>query len=132
VKGKLYIVPTFLSDADSNTILEGNKTVVNALTCFIVEDVKTARRHLRAMGYKKNFDEEVTFFEWDKHKGNPIHSWLEKCEQGFDVGSDERMRHTLHCRSGKLDCEGSASQKHSSGAYGWGELDFIGVDGEWV
>lgn len=86
MKGKLYIVPTFLSDADSNTILEGNKTVVNTLTCFIVEDVKTARRHLRAMGYKKNFDEEVTFFEWDKHKGNPIHSWLEKCEQGFDVG----------------------------------------------
>ncbi|HEY0261898.1 MAG TPA: SAM-dependent methyltransferase [Chitinophagales bacterium] len=85
-KGKLYLIPTFLSETDSNTILPHNVEIVKTLNHFVVENLRTARRHLRAMGYTKNFDTEVTMYEWDKHKGNPIHSWLAVCESGASIG----------------------------------------------
>lgn len=84
--GKLYLIPTFLSETDSNTILPHNVEIVKTLNHFIVENLRTARRHLRAMGYTKNFDTEVTLYEWDKHKGNAIHSWLSVCERGEGIG----------------------------------------------
>lgn len=84
--GKLYLVPTFLSETDSKAILPHNVEIVKTLNHFIVENLRTARRHLRAMGYTKNFDTEVTLYEWDKHKWNPVHSWLSVCETGESIG----------------------------------------------
>ena len=85
-KGALFLIPTYLSDASADTILAINKEIIFKLNYFIVENIKTARRNLRAMGYTKNFDTEVTFFEWNKHGSNAIHQWLLPCESGNDVG----------------------------------------------
>ena len=64
-KGTLYLIPTYLSEAGNDTILTINKSVVYEVNHFIVESLKTARRNLRSMGYTKNFDTEVAFFEWN-------------------------------------------------------------------
>ncbi len=41
--------------------------MVELLDEFVVENAKTARRYLRAIGYRKNFDTEVIIRELDKH-----------------------------------------------------------------
>lgn len=79
-KSALYIIPTFLSEVGAPSLVEANMTIVNQLSVFIVENLRTARRHLRAMGYTKNFDTEVTFFEWNKHAKNPISQWFKHVE----------------------------------------------------
>ncbi len=65
--GVLYLIPSFLGENDTAIIPQQVKDVLEGLNEFIVENAKTARRYLRAVGYKKNFDAEVTLHELDKH-----------------------------------------------------------------
>lgn len=62
----LILIPTDLG-GNVSVISSEVRAVVSQLDCFIVENLRSARRYLRSIGYKKNFDEEVTFFELDKH-----------------------------------------------------------------
>ncbi|HWB64497.1 MAG TPA: SAM-dependent methyltransferase [Chitinophagales bacterium] len=64
---KLYLIPSFLGQDDKTIIPEQVQTVVSLLDEFIVENARTARRYLRAIGYTKNFDTEVIIRELDKH-----------------------------------------------------------------
>lgn len=65
--GKLFLIPSFLGEDNPAIIPDQVKNVILNLNEFIVENAKTARRLLRALGYKKNFDTEVTLHELDKH-----------------------------------------------------------------
>ncbi len=65
--GKLYLIPSFLGEDNPAIIPQQVIDVVMGLDEFIVEDARTTRRYLRAIGYKKNFDTEVTIRELDKH-----------------------------------------------------------------
>src|SRR5436190_1547358 len=65
--GKLYLIPSFLGEDNPAIITDQVKSAVMDLNEFIVENTRTARRYLRAIGYKKNFDTEVTIHEIDKH-----------------------------------------------------------------
>jgi 16S rRNA (cytidine1402-2'-O)-methyltransferase len=57
------------------------------MTEFIVENAKTARRYLRAIGYKKNFDTEVTIRELDKHADHQnCEALLQNVFKGIDCG----------------------------------------------
>jgi 16S rRNA (cytidine1402-2'-O)-methyltransferase len=62
----LYLIPVTLGD-NTETIPAYVKDICEPLDCFIVENLRSARRYLRSVGYTKNFDSEVTFFELDKH-----------------------------------------------------------------
>src|SRR5271156_2442890 len=66
-KGTLYLIPSFLGQDDATIIPDQVKQVVQYLDEFIVENARTARRYLRAIGYTKNFDTEVVIHEIDKH-----------------------------------------------------------------
>lgn len=66
-QGKLYLVPSFMGEDNPAIIPEQVTNVLENLTEFIVEDARSARRYLRAIGYKKNFDTEVIIRELDKH-----------------------------------------------------------------
>ncbi|HRG88084.1 MAG TPA: SAM-dependent methyltransferase [Chitinophagales bacterium] len=65
--GKLFLIPSFLGEDNPAIIPDQVKECVQQLNEFIVEDARTARRYLRAIGFKKNFDSEVTIHELDKH-----------------------------------------------------------------
>lgn len=67
LSGKLYLIPSFLGEDNPSIIPPQVTDVISTLDEFIVENAKTARRYLRAIGYKKNFDTEVTIHELDKH-----------------------------------------------------------------
>jgi 16S rRNA (cytidine1402-2'-O)-methyltransferase len=66
-KGKIYLIPSFLGEDNPNIIPQQIKDVVQTFDIFIVEQARTARRYLRAIGFMKNFDTEVTIHEMDKH-----------------------------------------------------------------
>ena len=65
--GKLYLIPSFLGENNTAIIPQQVMDAVQLLDEFIVEDARTARRYLRAIGYTKNFDTEVVMRELDKH-----------------------------------------------------------------
>ena len=85
--GKLILIPSFVGEDDTSIIPEQVKTTILPLTEFIVENAKTARRYLRAIGYKKNFDTEVTIHELDKHAQHQnCESLLHGVLEGTDCG----------------------------------------------
>lgn len=84
--GRLYLIPSFLGENDNAIIPDQVRNVVDGLHYFIVEDARSARRYLRAIGYKKNFDTEVTIQELDKHGANHAKQLLASIEAGHDMG----------------------------------------------
>jgi 16S rRNA (cytidine1402-2'-O)-methyltransferase len=82
----LYLIPVPISE-NIQTISIQSQFILPNIRKFIVENVKTARRMLRKMGYTLNFDEEVVFYEMDKHQNvqdfSIVKDWF---LSGEDVG----------------------------------------------
>jgi 16S rRNA (cytidine1402-2'-O)-methyltransferase len=78
----LFLIPVPISDNSIGSLSQDALTELPNIFHFIVEDVRTARRMLRLMGYKANFDLEVHFIELDKHQKNnytqQIHKWFKE------------------------------------------------------
>jgi 16S rRNA (cytidine1402-2'-O)-methyltransferase len=87
MKGKLYLIPTFLSETrPENVFPQLNTKIIYSLDIFIVEELKTARRFLRKVGFKKPF-EEVTLHLLNEHTDlSKIGSYLDEAENGRDIG----------------------------------------------
>lgn len=65
-KGKIYLMPTPLDEYDSQWVLEGIIPILKDTSCFIVEELKTARRFLRSV--IKDFDiDNSTFYVLNEH-----------------------------------------------------------------
>jgi len=86
-KGVLYLIPSFLSETSfENVFPEFNKNVILKLDEFIVEELKTARRFLRKIGYKKYFD-EVEFHVLNEHtEETEVEGFLNSLMTGENVG----------------------------------------------
>ncbi|MCK5840129.1 MAG: SAM-dependent methyltransferase [Bacteroidales bacterium] len=66
-KNQLYLIPSTLGDTPLSSVLpDRNRKIINNLSTFIVEDLKSARRFLRKAGYKGSF-EEITFHVYNEH-----------------------------------------------------------------
>lgn len=66
-KGNLYLIPTPLGDASRDASAQDlNLHIINSLDTFIVEELRTARRYLRKIGYKTDF-KNVTFHLLNEH-----------------------------------------------------------------
>ena len=65
-KHQLYLLPSTLNiNEDINGIPPEVITAAMACDAFVVEDLRSARRYLRKIGFDKNFD-ELPFFEFAK------------------------------------------------------------------
>lgn len=85
--GKIYLIPSFLGENNPDFITDQVKKTVAGLSEFIVEDLRSARRYLRAIGYQKDFDTEVTLHELDKHAAKQnCQQLLENVLRGTDCG----------------------------------------------
>lgn len=87
-KGKLILFPVPIGPDDVNYCLPSfNVNLLNSCRIFIVEDMRTARRNLKRMGYQHSLD-EVELFELNEHTNeidtreylNPI------IHQGVNIG----------------------------------------------
>ena len=86
-KGVLYLIPSFLSETEYDKVFPTfNKEIILDLDEFIVEELRTARRFLRKIGYKKDFD-EIKFHLLNEHTDVTfIDNYLESVIFGKDLG----------------------------------------------
>ncbi len=86
-KGILYLIPVPISGEDNSALVYPLlEQTVNSLDEFIVEDIKTARRSLRKIGFKGEFD-KMTFHILNEHtelKG--IEKFIASLEKGKNIG----------------------------------------------
>jgi 16S rRNA (cytidine1402-2'-O)-methyltransferase len=86
--GKLILIPNVISpNTQKQAIPQGVIAQIMPLRCFVTENLRTARRYLRSIGYSANFDTEVQFFELNKHTDlKEIPEFIQPLLQGTDVG----------------------------------------------
>lgn len=85
--GKIYLIPVTLGGKNfADTIPAGVLQITSSLRCFIVEDIRSARRYLRMID--RNFPiDDTTFFELNEHTGDEeILDFLKPLENGSDLG----------------------------------------------
>lgn len=86
-KGTLYLIPVTLADVPHHTCLpQGNDQVVRQLKYFIVEELRTARRFIKAVD--KNIDiDTITFYTLNEHTPTEeVQSMLNPLFEGHDIG----------------------------------------------
>jgi len=86
--GKLYLIPTTLGGNETivNVLPDYNHQLVHKIDVFIVEQIRTARRFLKAIGHPVPID-EMTFFELNKHSDlNTISRYIEPILNGKNIG----------------------------------------------
>ena len=85
-KGKLFLIPVPIAEDATNTIPQQVIDIAFELKYFVVERLKTARRMLRSMGYKGDFD-TIDLKELDKHETHiDYRKLLEPALAGADMG----------------------------------------------
>ena len=66
-KGKLYLIPTILGEgAQVDTLTPPIVAAIKEINIFIVENLRTARRHIRKIDNEKNID-MTTFYSYGKY-----------------------------------------------------------------
>jgi len=86
--GKLYLIPVTLegNESISRVLPEYNHRLVHTLDIFIVEQVRTARRFLKAIKHPMPID-EMEFFELNKHSNlDVISGYLAPLLNGKNIG----------------------------------------------
>ena len=83
----LYLIPVTMGDTPIDKVLPHyNTEIINSLSYFIVENVRSARRFLKKCNPEINID-GLTFFELNKHtEPNDINSYLNPMQSGHSIG----------------------------------------------
>jgi 16S rRNA (cytidine1402-2'-O)-methyltransferase len=87
VNGRIYLIPVTLGGDDFMKVIPGKVIeLTKQLRCFIVEDIRSARRFLRLID--KEFPiNDSTFFVLNEHTGDEdIALYLEPIFRGSDIG----------------------------------------------
>jgi 16S rRNA (cytidine1402-2'-O)-methyltransferase len=87
VNGRIFLIPVTLGGDDYLKVIPGKVIdLTKQLRCFIVEDIRSARRFLRLID--KEFPiNDSTFFELNEHTGkDEIAQYLEPLFNGSDIG----------------------------------------------
>jgi len=85
--GTLYLIPAPLSEGPlSHSLPEATLALIPRLQCFVVEELRTARRYLSAAGLKGRLD-DLSFFVLNEHTDpSTLDSMLQPLLAGQDVG----------------------------------------------
>ena len=86
-KGKLYLIPTPLGEYDAAEVLPAPVLeIIPRLNCFVVEELRTARRFLSRAGLKGQID-GLEFHTLNEHTDDrTVHGYLSLFNEGRDVG----------------------------------------------
>ncbi len=86
MKGKLYLIPTTLGESAIERVIPAYVLeVINQVTIYIVENVRTARRYLVKAGIKTPID-SLQFFVLDKHTNEAEFSTFLKDIENQPIG----------------------------------------------
>lgn len=83
----LYLIPVTLGDTSIDKVLPPyNTEVINSLSYFIVENIRSARRFLKKCNPDIQID-DLTFYELNKHtSSHAISSFLHPLAEGNNIG----------------------------------------------
>lgn len=83
----LYLIPVTLGDTPHDRVLPAaNADIVRSIRHFVVEEIRTARRFLKAVDRNIDID-ALTFYEMGKHADRSrFSSFLRPLREGQDVG----------------------------------------------
>ena len=83
----LYLIPVTLGDTPHDRVLPAaNADIVRSIRHFVVEEIRTARRFLKAVNRNIDID-ALTFYEMGKHADpSRFSSFLRPLREGQDVG----------------------------------------------
>ena len=83
----MFLFPTPIAQGDVEDCLpRRNVDCLNQCACFVVEELRTARRFLRKAGYNRSFD-ETEFFILNEHtKDEVVKEYLRPLRKGKNVG----------------------------------------------
>ena len=85
-QGKLILFPVTIGGAVDQSLPIYNKELLDSCHTFIVEEVRTARRFLKAAGYRHAID-DTTFHELNEHTNpNTVSDYLNSIDQGENIG----------------------------------------------
>jgi 16S rRNA (cytidine1402-2'-O)-methyltransferase len=84
-KGILYLLPVALGEEGLHAIPEYLKNLTEGITHFVVENERSARRYLRATGYKANFDEGWMRVLDEHTPATEVPALLQPCFEGHDI-----------------------------------------------
>ena len=86
-QGKLYLIPVPIAEVEHSQCLpELNRALLPTIRHFIVENIRSARRFLKAADRSVNID-ALTFYELNKHTPEgSIESFLTPIASGEDIG----------------------------------------------
>lgn len=86
-KGKIYLIPNTLGGPAAEVTTPQTKEAVKHIRHFIVEELRSARRLLRAIGYETDF-EEVEFILLNEHTkpDDNRYALIEPALKGNDMG----------------------------------------------
>lgn len=87
MKGTLYLVPVPLSEGSAEKVIAPfHRTIINNLSTYIVENEKTARHWLKAMGLQTP-QNELNIYGYGKHsEKDDLDGYFKELEAGRDVG----------------------------------------------
>jgi len=87
MKGNLYLIPVSLGESELNNVLpQQNFDLLNQITHYIVENIRSARRFLVKAKIKHKID-DLTFYEISKHSDrNKYHNYLQAALKGENIG----------------------------------------------
>ncbi len=87
MKGNLYLIPVSLGDNELNEVLpQRNFEIIDEITHYIVENIRSARRFLVKAKIKHKID-DLTFYEISKHSNrNEYHKYLDAALKGESIG----------------------------------------------
>ena len=87
MKGKLYLIPSPLGENDPREVIpEPTLTLMQSLKCFVVEEVRTARRYLSKAGLKGHIA-ELEFHTLNEHTSQEeVEAMAHLFDDGRDVG----------------------------------------------
>ena len=87
MSGTLYLFPVWLGEQDTQRVLPAyNLEVMDRLRHVVVENERTARRFLRAWGYKGSFDELELIVADKDNEADVLDGPIGLLLQGHDVG----------------------------------------------
>lgn len=86
MNGKLYLIPTILSEDALQVIPQYVHDITKSITVFFVENEKTARRYLRKSGFTASFETTIILPLNEHTSAVELSSYLDYFKNGVDCG----------------------------------------------
>jgi 16S rRNA (cytidine1402-2'-O)-methyltransferase len=85
-RGSIFLIPSSLGEGSEEFYSPAMKEKIFGIACFIAENERTARRFLRSIGYKRNFDNVKMIKAETDDSFSPDDELIRRLDDGMNAG----------------------------------------------